>query len=76
MSASVEGYHGPGSYAAGSAFNMMLSAPNYDIWMSAGGAASYAGDTSLTVDVTMTNLMAGPGEPGASAHIKGTISCA
>jgi hypothetical protein len=76
LSASVDGYHGPGSYAAGSAFNLMLSAPNYDIWMSTSGAATYAGDTSLSVDVVMTNLMAGPGEPGASAHLKGTISCA
>jgi len=75
MGVSVTGYRGPGSYPVTSGFNVMLSTPSYDIWMSTSGSATYAADTSLTVNVGMTNLMAGPGEPGATAHISGTISC-
>jgi hypothetical protein len=74
MSATVNGYHGPGSYDA-SSFNLMLYTPSYDIWMSTSGSATYSAETSLSVSVDITNLMAGPGEPGATAHVSGTISC-
>jgi hypothetical protein len=74
LTASVDGYHGPGRYGY-LAFNLMLSTPTFDIWMSTGGSATYSGDTALSVSVSVTNLMAGPGEPGATAHISGSISC-
>ena len=74
LGASVHNYHGPGRYGSAD-FVLMLSSPDYDIWMSNSGEATYAGDTSLSVDVGVTNLMAGPGEPGANAHISGSISC-
>src|SRR5712691_3720099 len=34
LGASVTGYHGPGRYALSDGFNLMLSSPTYDIWMS------------------------------------------
>jgi hypothetical protein len=75
LGASADSYHGPGRYKS-PAFNLMLSTPSSDIWMSTSGSATYTADTSLTVDVGMTNLMAGPGEPGSTAHISGSIKCA
>jgi len=75
LTASVDGYHGPGRYSVGSDFNLTLNSPNYDIWMSTSGSATYLGDTSLSVDVVMTDLMAGPGEPGATAHVSGSVAC-
>jgi hypothetical protein len=74
LSATVNGYHGPGRYS-GSDFNLMLSSPGFDIWTSTSGAATYSANTSLSIDVGMTDLMAGPGEPGATAHISGSLSC-
>ncbi len=74
LGASVHGYHGPGRYGS-SDFVLMLSNPDSDIWISTSGEATYLGDTSLSVDVGVTNLMAGPGEPGANAHISGSVRC-
>jgi hypothetical protein len=75
LGASAGSYHGPGRYKY-PAFNLMLSSPSSDIWMSTSGSASYTADTALSVDVGMTNLMAGPGEPGSTAHVSGSIKCA
>ena len=75
LGARATGYHGPGQYSAPTNFTLTLSTPSYDMWMSTGGTATYTSGTSLSVEVDMTNLMAGPGEPGATAHISGTVSC-
>jgi hypothetical protein len=75
LGASADSYHGSGRYKVPQ-FNLMLSSPTSDIWMSTSGTASYSTDTSLSVNVAITNLMAGPGEPGSTAHISGSIKCA
>ena len=75
LDARASDYHGPGQYSAPVDFALTLSTPSYDIWMSTGGSATYTSSTSLSVEVDMTNMMAGPGEPGANAHLSGTVSC-
>src|SRR5690242_2771142 len=41
LGASVHGYHGPGRYGS-SDFVLTLSSPDFDIWMSNSGEATYA----------------------------------
>ena len=75
ISASVSPFNGAGSYSVASGFGVLISTPSFDLWSSTGGTAVYASDRSVTVDIDITNMMAGPGEPGANAHITGTMSC-
>jgi hypothetical protein len=72
LGASASSYHGPGQYKVPDAASLLLSAPNYDIWFSTAGTATYKDDKTLSLDVDMTNGMA-PGVP--VAHLSGTLSC-
>ncbi len=74
LDAMAKTYSGPAQYKAGSEFTVMLNAPDYDIWMSTAGTATYKDDKSLSMDVTLTNLMV-PEGPGTSAHLLGSVSC-
>ena len=75
FNASASPFHGPGQYAAGSGFSLLIASPTNDLWFATGGTATYNSDKSLSIDVDVTNMMAGPGEPGSVAHIAGMFSC-
>jgi len=74
LDATAKPYSGPAQYKAGTEFTVMLNAPDYDIWMSTAGTATYKDGKSLSMDVTLTNLMV-PEGPGTSAHLLGSVSC-
>ncbi len=74
LQASADTYRGPGQYKVGSGFSVMIHAPDDDLWFSTGGTATYNDDKSLSVDLTVTNLMV-PGGPGSTAHISGSFGC-
>jgi len=75
LNASASAYSGPGTYRVGDAFSILISTPSADLWFTTGGTAVYLSDRSVTINVDATNMMAGPGEPGANVHITGTMSC-
>jgi len=75
LNASANPYRGAVQYKAGTEFALMINAPDYDMWMSTGGIATYTDDKSLSLDVTMTNLMV-PEGPGTTAHLSGSLACA
>ncbi len=72
VSVSVDGYSGPATYKNA---NVFIIAPNGDFWMAPVTTATFASDTSLTVDASIDNLFAGPGEPGSRARVRGTMAC-
>jgi hypothetical protein len=75
LNASASPYNGPGQYATGSGFSLLIASPTNDFWFATAGAATYSTGKALSIDVDVTNMMAGPGEPGSVAHITGTFSC-
>ncbi len=75
LDASASPFRGSAQHKAGTEFTLMINTPDYDIWLSTAGTATYTGDKFVTVDVTMTDLMV-PEGPGTSAHLVGSFSCA
>jgi hypothetical protein len=78
LDATASAFHGPGEYKAGlgSEFDLMMWSPTNDIWTTTAGSATYSDDKSLHLDVDVTNLMVGAGDPHSTAHVSGSISCA
>ncbi len=77
LDASASAFHGAGQYKAGlgSEFDLMMWSPTNDIWTTTAGSATYNDGKSLHLDVDVTNLMAGPGEPNSTGHVSGSMSC-
>jgi len=75
IDASASPFKGPGKYAADSNFQLLISTPTFDLWTATGGTVTYSSDRAASLNVSITNMMAGPGEPGANAHISGMLSC-